>query len=74
MTRVHLSDGEARRLGITPAKPARRRTTRRVAHGPYRTRCTAADCGETFTTGAAETRHHEATGHRRFELVLTETP
>jgi hypothetical protein len=73
MTAARMSAADARRLGIVGAPPARKRTTRKEAHGPYLTRCTTPDCGETFSTGAAETRHHEATGHRRYELVTERT-
>jgi hypothetical protein len=71
MTAARMSAAEARRLGIVGAPPARKRTTRKEAHGPYRVRCVT--CRETFATGAAETRHHEATGHNRYELVVEQT-
>lgn len=67
MNAVHLTPAEAHRLGID-APGARTRTTRRVARGPYLTRCR---CGAVFTTQASEDRHVAvAGGHLRFECVL----
>ena len=48
------------------------RTTRKVARGPYVSECF--DCGEAFTTQAAETRHVAATRHARYQLTLDVTP
>ena len=70
---ARISAAEARALGIdTDEKPSRKRTTRRTARGPYRTICI--DCGEVFTTQAAETRHVDATRHCRFDLIIDELP
>ena len=63
---VHLTAAETRALfGLGAPK----RTTRRTARGPYASECY--DCGEAFTTQAAETRHVNATGHARYQLCLT---
>ena len=35
-----------------------------MARDPYHSRCVT--CGEEFTTQAAQTRHMNASGHRRF--------
>ena len=66
---AHLTAAEARALGIT-APAGRTRTTRKAAPGHGRSRCY--DCGQLFTTAAAETRH-VAAGHCRYESVLTPT-
>lgn len=62
---VHLTAAEARQLGVDI--PAKGRTTRKTARGPYHTRCMS--CGAVFTTQASEDRHVSA-GHNRFECVL----
>ena len=65
---AHLTAAEARKLGLdVPA--TKKRTTRRTAKGPYLTVCH--DCGETFTTQAAETRHLDDTRHCRYQLEVT---
>jgi hypothetical protein len=66
---VRLTPEQARALGLDTK--ARRKTTRKTAEGKYHTRC---NCGEEFTTAAAENRHVQP-GHQRFTLVLnTEEP
>jgi hypothetical protein len=66
---AHLTEAEARALGLD-VKAARVRTTRRTVKGaPYRTRCCT--CDEVFDTEAAENRHVAGTTHRRYEIVLT---
>lgn len=62
-----MSPAQAAKLGVTVPK-AKHRSTRHVAPGPYATACH--DCHELFFTMASETRHMEATGHARYELVL----
>jgi len=64
---AHLSEAEARRLGLV-APASKKRTTRKAADGPYHTRCCA--CREEFTVEAAETRHVESTSHARYEVVV----
>ena len=68
---AHLTPAEARALGIDAPKAGRTRTTRKVARGPYASVCF--DCGEAFTTQAAETRHLNATRHARYQLALVLT-
>ena len=75
---AHLTAAQAKALGIEAGgedvvagagkSPARTRQ-RRTARGPYASECY--DCGEAFTTQAAETRHLNATHHARYQLVLT---
>jgi hypothetical protein len=61
-----MTAAQARKLGIdTPA--AKAKTTRKVAAGPYWSRCTR--CGEEFTSYAAEDRHLIASHHCRFEVL-----
>ena len=82
---AHLTAAEARALGIDPKRgraiarqaindvidEARgKRTTRKTAPGPYRTVCH--DCGEVFTTRAAEDRHVTDAQHWRYELDLSD--
>ena len=76
MTAVKLTPAQARALGIDPpdavtaaSAPARR--ARRPA-GPAHYHTVCHNCGEVFTTQAAETRHLDATRHARYELVLNE--
>ena len=64
---VRITPAQARALGVDTPN-SRRRSTRRTASGPYRTRCTT--CGDVFVSEAAETRHLDDTGHGRYELVL----
>jgi hypothetical protein len=63
---VRLTAAQARRLGVDA--PAKTRTTRKAARGPYHTRCVP--CGAEFTTVAAEDRHLAANPHYRYEIVL----
>lgn len=63
---AHLSEAEARRLGLIDKAPAR--MTRRTASGPYLTRCVT--CGETFGTVRAEDRHLAETSHPTYEIPL----
>ena len=44
------------------------RTLRRTAPGPYRTRCH--DCGQVFTTRAAESRHLDEVKHCRYAIDI----
>jgi uncharacterized C2H2 Zn-finger protein len=72
---ARLTEAEARALGITGVKAARKRTTRKQVgadDGPYRTRCTT--CGEVFRSEPAEDRHIATTTHRRIELLLVDDP
>jgi hypothetical protein len=67
---ISLTPAEARKLGIKV--PGTARSTRKTA--PARecsdTRCV--ECGEIFTTMAAEDRHFAANPtHRRYESVIT---
>lgn len=69
---AHLSTAEARRLGLvgdgaSGRSPTAKRSPR--ARFPYLSECHA--CGEHFTTETAEVRHSDATGHRRYQLILT---
>ena len=65
---VRMTTAEFRALGATGTelRPAKVRTTKKEAAGPYRTRCT---CGQEFTTIASEDRH-VSLGHNRFGIVL----
>jgi len=65
---AHLTEAEARALGLDVPKK-KTRTTRKTGAGPYHTRCTA--CSSEFTTAASEDRHLAETHHSRYELVLT---
>ena len=67
MTAARLTAAEARRLGLDPGPARTGRTTRKVARGPYHTRCRT--CGEQFTTEASEERHMVAAHHARYELL-----
>lgn len=65
---AHLTEAEARALGL-PVPQRRRRPTRSSGgRRSARSRCVA--CGEEFTSDTAETRHVETAGHHRFESVL----
>lgn len=66
MTR--MSEAEARRAGLLPGKPAKKRTTRKSEprNGAV-SRCVK--CDATFSGDAAETRHVEQEHHHRFESV-----
>ena len=69
MTAVALTAKQAKALGITATDPTPSTPTRRRrARSPYSTVCH--DCGETFTTQAAETRHLDATRHCRYQLDI----
>jgi hypothetical protein len=69
---VHLTPAEARRLGLDTT-PARKRTTRKEATGPYHTRCTK--CGDEFTSVAAENRHLDADpSHLNYLCVIERLP
>lgn len=63
---ARLTPAQAVKLGLIE-KPAKKRTTRTEAKGPYRTRCCT--CREEFTSIAAEDRHLSG-AHWRFEVVL----
>jgi hypothetical protein len=71
---VHLTAAQARRLGIdnrgvpVPADDDGERRPSRRRRSPYHTTCH--DCGEHFTTEAAESRHLAATRHTCYQLVL----
>jgi len=62
-----MSPAQAAKLGLDVPQ-GKHRTTRKVAPGPYATACH--ECHELFFSMASETRHMEATGHARYELVL----
>lgn len=64
MARLHLTEAEARKLGIT-AKTTRTKTRRR-APGLHRTVC---QCGLECFSDKEEERHVDETGHARFEVV-----
>lgn len=67
MTKVWMSEQEARRAGLLTSKT---KTTRKsVPRSKSTSRCQA--CGEEFTSDAAETRHVEETGHARYETETT---
>jgi hypothetical protein len=71
MTAAKLSPARARALGldVPPSAGVTRRRNRRAVPGHGTTRCH--DCGETFTSDAAETRHvNDNRGHCRYELEL----
>ena len=71
MTARRMTVAEARAAGLLDtAKPTgRRRTTRETApRDGAVTVCV--DCGQRFTTDAAETRHVAATRHARYQLEL----
>ena len=63
---ARISNAEAKRLGLTVDK--KKRTTRKEAAGPFRSRCWT--CEEEFDTQAAETRHVLATRHSRYEVIF----
>jgi hypothetical protein len=62
-----MTAAEARGL-VPPATDNPGLRSSRRSPGPYATACH--DCQELFFSMAAETRHLEATGHHRYELVL----
>lgn len=64
---VKLTPAQAKALGLDIPSASGR--DRRVAPGPYHTRCHT--CSEEFRTMASEDRHHAANPeHRRYEVVL----
>lgn len=65
---ARITAAEARAMGLDVSKPARVRTTRKEAKGPYHTRCCA--CGEEFTARTTETKHVEEVRHYRYETVI----
>jgi hypothetical protein len=71
---VHLTAAQARALGITGVAPAKVRTTRKEATGPYRTRCATPTCHVEFSTMTNESSHFAATGHCRYDLIIEEQP
>jgi hypothetical protein len=68
MVTVHLSEAEARKLGIDVKSKVRQR---RTAPGPYWTICTGPNgCHLEFHSRKAENDHVEETHHARYELIL----
>lgn len=76
MTEVRLTAAQARALGIdggAPGEnkeeiPVRRRTRRQLPRD--RAISTCHNCGQVFTTDAAETRHVAETHHARYDTTL----
>lgn len=67
---VQMTSAEFRALNVTGSaglKPAKVRTTKKEAAGPYHTRCVT--CDEEFHTMAAEDRHVDKHDHYRYELL-----
>jgi hypothetical protein len=66
---AHLTAAEARALGIasSPGTGPRARTTRHALHRD-RAVSTCHDCGESFDTDAAETRHVAEARHYRYDI------
>jgi hypothetical protein len=70
MTAARLSPARARALGIVSPSAGVPRRTRRAVPGHGISRCH--NCGEVFTTDAAETRHVDThPGHCRYQTALT---
>ena len=67
IARMTAAQARAAGIDLSTARPAKVRT-RRVAKGHYHTRCHT--CGDEFNTMAAEDRHLNDTGHRRYAIVL----
>ena len=66
---AHLTAAQARALGIDVPAPRPRPTRKALARGRQVSTCH--DCGEQFTTDAAETRHVAATFHARYDCAAT---
>lgn len=68
MSRIHLTPGEAKRLGINVPGGRIKTTSKAVPVAQCAaTRCCT--CKEVFETQAAEDRHFDQTKHRRYEMV-----
>src|SRR4029077_7244607 len=65
MTAVHLTAAQARALGVDT--PVKAKTTRKVAAGPYWSRCKS--CAVEFTSYASEDRHVKEFHHARYDTL-----
>ena len=66
MSRVELTEAQAKKLGIEV--PKTKKSRKGMGRDGARSRCVK--CGEEFTSDAAETRHLIETMHARYEGVL----
>lgn len=66
---VHLTEAEARRLGIKGAPAARRKTTSKAAPSADCAPNRCCTCGQIFTDETAEARHNADTRHARYAMV-----
>jgi len=64
---ARITPAEAKRLGVEVPATARRRSTKKVAPGPYHSRCTT--CQEEFDSYADEDRHLVKTHHARYSVL-----
>lgn len=67
---AHLTEAEARKLGLID-EPAKVKTTARAVRNKDCLPNRCCTCDEVFTTEAGERRHSDGLGHNRFEAVTT---